>query len=237
VGICLYDQVEFPWATNYFGYRPAEPLGAMGWMSVDASIPIEPTLEEICYRIINHGTEAWRRYGQDVMFVTHGTPKALYLKLFDREGPSLMVDDLDVLLRLADAPDNEAGQAEAIRHFGESQPMIHMIQAYIKAVWLLCPRSFVIRACRIGTNQRYLTRIARLLNARTISAPMQRDFFGVDRDPKVGPPAGMTFDQLVEKVKKVALPSGEAPDRVLMTIRPVKDHKFNVVTGPSRHRQ
>lgn len=231
MGICLYDQVEFPWSTNYFDRKPSEPLGALGWMSVDASIPIEPTLEDICYNIINHGTEAWKRYGQDVMFVTHGTPKALYLKLFDREGKSLMPDDLDVLLRLADAPATEAGQAEAIRHFGESQPMIHMIQSYIKAVRLLCPRSLVIRACRIGNNQKYLTRIARLLNARTISAPLQRDFFGVDSNPKVGAPDGLTYNQLVEKVKKVAQPLGEPPNRVLMTMRPLKDHKFNVTTA------
>ena len=231
MGMCLYDQVEFPWAANYFDRKPSEPLGALGWMQVDASIPIEPTLEDLLYNIINHGTESWKRYGQDVMFVTHGTPKALYLKLFDREAKSLMVDDLDVLLRLADAPDNEAGQAEAIGHFGESQPMIDMIQAYIKAVRLLCPRSLVIRACRIGSNQRYLTRIAKLLNARTLSAPIQRDFFGVDENPRVGPPPGLTYDQLVAKVKKVALPLGEAPNRVLMTLRPVKDHKFNIVTA------
>ena len=108
--------------------------------------------------------------------------------------------------------------------------MMYMLNDYIQQVRRLCPAVLAIRACRIGNNREYLTKLARLLNIHAISAPLQRDFFGVDRNPVVGPPPGLTYDQTVEKVKKVAKPLGDPPNRVLMTFQPLADHKFQVTT-------
>ena len=229
MGLCLYDQYEFPWATGYFDRKPFEPLGSAGIMCADSSVPVDPTLTALLYALLDQ--PGWVAYGQKVMFVTHGTPKAIALKLQSRTGKALLADDLDVLIKLADSPGGEADIAKAAKHFNADKDFLEMLYDDLSSVRKNCISLLAIRACRIGNNRAYLQKLARLLNVHTISAPLQRDFFGLDTNPHLGPPPGATFDQIAAKVAKMSTPMGlPAPDRVLMTLTPMAEHKFSVTT-------
>ncbi len=73
MGLCLYDQYEFPWATGYLDRKPYEPLDSAGIMCADSSVPVEPTLTALLYALLDQpGCVA---YGQKVMFVHTERPR------------------------------------------------------------------------------------------------------------------------------------------------------------------
>lgn len=232
MGMCYYDETEFPWAAAYFQYLPVEPLGSLGTMAVDDYASMPPTLEDLVTQL--SARRGWKSYGDRIMLVTHGTPSAIYLTLNVTKEKALRERDLDILIRMV-----ESGKEEDLKactaHFDDDPTLMKELRDNIKKVQRQCMSALVIRACRIGQNRSYLTKLARLLNAHHVNAPLNRDFFGVDKNPHVGrfemngKPA--TFEELAKKASKVARPMGDPPNRLLMTFVPMADHKFAITTA------
>lgn len=223
MALAIYCKSDFPWAEDYFRMMPIEPLGGgLSSMPIKQGFGVDQILLEDVISIID--PLEWTNWASSFMLASHGTTEAIKMGLcFDRPEP-LKAKDLEALFTLTKP---ETDVAKLAKRFKIDDYVLAGIQSKLNEFRKLSISTLAIRACRIGNNDAFLLRLAELLNIKHISAPLYRDFFGVDRDPLVAK-AG-TYDAGLKKFPTLK-PFGEKPNRVLMAFEVKPHHQFNIHT-------
>jgi hypothetical protein len=182
MALAIFSKKEFPWADDYFRCFPAEPLGpGLAPPQIRQSCRADDINLETIFSIVGTSWSDWR---SDLLIASHGATEAIMLGLsFDRP-QSLTLADLKVLCKLS--PD-ESGILEVAKRFGLDERVIRGIRNGLMNFRRCGLRTLAVRACKIGNNERYLLKLAELLNVECVSAPLDRDFFGRDKNPEIAP--------------------------------------------------
>jgi hypothetical protein len=173
----LYTSSEFKFAQYYLNYRPIEP-------SVDGLPQIPVSAHEVYGEQISLG-DIWGflkyvqfKYREDFVLYCHGvvtqSARSTGLSLvLDRAKPIELTKNVVELLL------NEKGlSAEARRtKLGLNKLTMNTVDMYLSEIQVASFTHLALRACSIGKDEEYLLMLAKLFNAKRVSAPMQRDFF------------------------------------------------------------
>ncbi|MBX7104641.1 MAG: hypothetical protein K1X57_11205 [Gemmataceae bacterium] len=223
MALAIYSKTDFPWAETYFKCRPAEPLGGgLPPLPVNMAFGADDINLELIIGMVGTSWSDWR---SSLLIASHGTTEAIMMGLsFDRP-QSLRYNDLKVLCKLIDTDEND----QLVADYFQMEKFIITGIRYALTNFRRCGiQTLAVRACKIGNNDRYLLKLAELLNIQQISAPLYRDFFGYDLNPFLAKPG--SFEKGAAKFKALK-PWGAAPNRVLIGFEKLEKSKFRIHTA------
>ncbi len=229
MSIVMYPAPDFPWAGAYYDQAPCEPCGA-GQLPLPITTPVSVShvsLESLL-TVLTAGGVTWDTWGSGSSFlvVSHGTKEAIDISLFYDNTNHLSYDDLTALC----AFDSPTFDVKKLAHrFRVPDWQMSTILTMISDFRKYSARHMAIRACNIGNNEKFLVKLAELLNVKQISAPLKRDFFSFIK-PK--PASSDELDKYaaaeehhLQRTKKKALTIyGEKPNRLLLGFKDLPKH-------------
>jgi hypothetical protein len=150
-----------PWAIGYYAWVKSHAINKSTYISNDNVISCDPfTLSNVLKKI-----NQFASYGDNIILCCHGTTMKLGLSPF-KGAPKWMEEaHLDLLAE---------GSDKAAVRFGYSEAEWTEFMNDLDKVCQKGLNHIAIRACRIGKNKRFIKKFARLLFARSVSAPTLR---------------------------------------------------------------
>ena len=173
----IYTTSEFKFAEYFLNCRPIEPgVGGLGPIYVDPK-PIYADQISIAniWTFLRYDVKG---YNPDIVIYSHGMvtksskTTGLSLVLDQKKGKELTRHIVDLLI-------NDEGRSAQERRklLGLSELDMKTIDGFLTDIQVCSMTHLAFRACNIGNDPEYMLRIAKLFNAKFVSAPMQRDFF------------------------------------------------------------
>ncbi len=187
----IYSSSELPEAGPYWSLRPTEPLGP-GLGSVIVKEGFDVKIDLMLSHLLNlFDPDSWTDHGDTHVVVGHGTNEAMNLGLSDEYTKVLRLKDLQQLIKFVkgDVPD----KVIETKYHVDASALLEKLDRFS----FLSLNHLAIRACNIGNNDAYLRALAELLNVKSISAPIRRDFFTAIS------PMHVTKKTFMEKAHKV----------------------------------
>jgi hypothetical protein len=206
-----------PWAVGYYLFVKNHAINKSTCISTDGVVQCDVfSLSNLLKKINQYAS-----YGDNIILCCHGTPTKLGLSPFKGAPKWMEEEHLDLLA---------SGSEEARIRFGYSEKEWEEFMNDLDKVCQKNLNHIAIRACRIGKNKRFIKKFAKLLFARSVSAPTLRVAY-INSDVRQ-----LKSDTDLKELKShypmlFEIPTSKPNSKLILGSRKISDSVYDVQMG------